>query len=79
MVCSIITFFSKVSLTPLTLKYLNLLLMCSQVKGESREKDISFDYPLQKKPVIVTTLYTNNAHRKSFNCDYGALVAGQSV
>lgn len=49
MACSIITFFSKVSLTPLTLKYLNLLLMCSQAKGESREKYISFDYPLQKK------------------------------
>lgn len=79
MACSIITYFSEVSLAPLTLKYLNLLLLCSQTKGESKEKDISFDYPLQKKTVTVTTLCTNNDRRKSFRCDNNMFVGGQSV
>lgn len=61
MACSIITLFSKVSLTPVTLKYLNLLLMCSQPKGESREKGISFDYTLQKKKKKKNNCHCNHS------------------
>lgn len=79
MACSIITFFSEVSSTPLTLKYLNVLLMCSKAKGVSREKDRALIIPCRKKSLIVTTLYTNNDRRKSFKCNYNVLVAGQNV